>query len=163
MVGFSFVQSARDMETLMKAMAERDAKHLSIIAKIETKVAVTNLPGIILTTLPHHRLGVMIARGDLAVELGGERMAEIQEELLWLCEAAHVPVIWATQVLEGLTKKGASTRPELTDAAMSGRAECVMLNKGPYLSQAVTTLNSILTRMQDHQYKKVSRMRALHW
>jgi pyruvate kinase len=163
MVGFSFVQSARDMEILMKAMVERDAKHLSIIAKIETKVAVMNLPGIILTTLPHHRLGVMIARGDLAVELGGDRMAEIQEELLWLCEAAHVPVIWATQVLEGLTKKGASTRPELTDAAMSGRAECVMLNKGPYLSQAVTTLDSILTRMQDHQYKKVSRLRALHW
>ena len=163
MVGFSFVQSGRDMETLMKALAERDAEHLSIIAKIETKVAVKNLPEIILTTLPHYRLGVMIARGDLAVELGGERMAEIQEELLWLCEAAHVPVIWATQVLEGLTKKGVSTRPELTDAAMSGRAECVMLNKGPYLSQAVATLDSILTRMQDHQYKKVSRMRALHW
>lgn len=163
MVGFSFVQSGRDMEVLMKALAERDAKHLSIIAKIETKVAVKNLPEIILTTLPYHRLGVMIARGDLAVELGGERMAEIQEELLWLCEAAHVPVIWATQVLESLTKKGVSTRPELTDAAMSGRAECVMLNKGPYLSQALNTLNSILTRMQDHQYKKVSRMRALHW
>jgi len=163
MVGFSFVQSGRDMEVLMQALAERDAKHLSIIAKIETRVAVKNLPEIILTTLPHYRLGVMIARGDLAVELGGERMAEIQEELLWLCEAAHVPVIWATQVLEGLTKKGVSTRPELTDAAMSGRAECVMLNKGPYLLQAVTILDSILTRMQDHQYKKVSRMRALHW
>ena len=163
MVGFSFVQSGCDMKALMKALAERDAKHLSIIAKIETKVAVKNLPEIILTTLQHHRLGVMIARGDLAVELGGERMAEIQEELLWLCEAAHVPVIWATQVLESLTKKGVSTRPELTDAAMSGRAECVMLNKGPYLLQALTTLDSILTRMQDHQYKKVSRMRALHW
>ncbi len=163
MVGFSFVQSGRDMEVLMNALAERGANHLSIIAKIETKVAVKNLPEIILTTLPHHRMGVMIARGDLAVELGGERMAEIQEELLWLSEAAHVPVIWATQVLEGLTKKGETSRPELTDAAMSGRAECVMLNKGPYLAQAVTTLDSILTRMQDHQYKKVSRMRALHW
>jgi len=163
MVGFSFVQSGRDMDVLMKELAERGANHLSIIAKIETKVAVKNLPEIILTTLPQHRMGVMIARGDLAVELGGERMAEIQEELLWLCEAAHVPVIWATQVLEGLTKKGETTRPELTDAAMSGRAECVMLNKGPYLAQAVTTLDSILTRMQDHQYKKVSRMQALHW
>ena len=163
MVGFSFVQSARDMQTLMKALEERDAKHLSIIAKIETKVAVKNLPEIIFSAIPYYRLGVMIARGDLAVELGGERMAEIQEELLWLCEAAHVPVIWATQVLENMTKKGVSTRPELTDAAMSGRAECVMLNKGPYVLQALTTLDSILTRMQDHQYKKVSRMRALHW
>lgn len=163
MVGFSFVQSAQDMKVLMQAMAERGAKHLGIIAKIETKVAVRNLPEIILTALSRHRLGVMIARGDLAVELGGERLAEIQEELLWLCEAAHIPVIWATQVLESLAKKGVTTRPELTDAAMSNRAECVMLNKGPYLPQAVTVLDSILNRMQDHQYKKVSRMRALHW
>jgi pyruvate kinase len=163
MVGFSFVQSEQDMRTLLKALEERNARHLSIIAKIETKVAVKNLPEIIFSALPHYRLGVMIARGDLAVELGGERMAEIQEELLWLCEAAHVPVIWATQVLENMTKKGVSTRPELTDAAMSGRAECVMLNKGPYLLSALGTLDSILTRMQDHQYKKVSRMRALHW
>jgi pyruvate kinase len=163
MVGFSFVQSGRDMQALMRALEQRNAGHLSIIAKIETKAAVKNLPEIIFSTLSHHRLGVMIARGDLAVELGGERMAEIQEELLWLCEAAHVPVIWATQVLESMTKKGMSTRPELTDAAMSGRAECVMLNKGPYVLQAVATLDSILTRMQDHQYKKVSRLRALHW
>ncbi len=163
MVGFSFVQSGRDMKALIKALAERGAGHLSVIAKIETQVAVRNLPEIILTTLPHHCFGVMIARGDLAVELGGERLAEIQEELMWLCEAAHVPVIWATQVLEGLTKQGVSSRPELTDAAMSGRAECVMLNKGAYLPRAVNVLDSILTRMQDHQHKKVSRMRALHW
>ena len=48
----------------------------------------------------------MIARGDLAVELGSVRLAEIQEEILWLCEAAHVPVIWATQVLESMAKRG---------------------------------------------------------
>ena len=59
-------------------------------------------------------------------------MAEIQEELLWLCEAAHVPVIWATQVLDTFVKKGVRHRGELTDAAMAERAECVMLNKGPY-------------------------------
>ena len=47
----------------------------------------------------------MIARGDLAVEIGFERLAEMQEEILWLCEAAHMPVIWATQVLESLVKK----------------------------------------------------------
>ena len=52
----------------------------------------------------------MIARGDLAVEIGYRRMAEIQEELLWLCEAAHVPVIWATQVLDSFVKKGVRHR-----------------------------------------------------
>ncbi len=136
---------------------------MAIIAKIETQVAVKNLPEIILSATPNHRLGVMIARSDLTVELGGVSMAEIQEELLWLCEAAHVPVIWATQVLEALAKKGVYSRPELTDAAMSGRAECVMFNKGPYILSAVSTLNSILVHMQDHQQKKRSTLRVLHW
>lgn len=163
LVGFSFVQSGADMQTLMQALEQRNAGHLGIVAKIETRSAVKNLPEILLSALDRFRLGVMIARGDLAVELGGVRMAEIQEELLWLCEAAHVPVVWATQVLETLTKKGFSSRPELTDAAMSGRAECVMLNKGPYILNAVATLHAILVRMQDHQQKKQSHLRALHW
>ena len=49
----------------------------------------------------------MIARGDLAVECGWERLAEVQEEILWVCEAAHVPVIWATQVIGGPRKEEA--------------------------------------------------------
>jgi len=162
-VGFSFVQTAEDMQTLIAQLQQRQASHLAIVAKIETQVAVRNLPEIIFSALPHHSLGIMIARGDLAVELGWERMVEIQEELLWLCEAAHVPVIWATQVLESLSKKGHTTRPELTDAAMSGQADCVMLNKGEFILRAVDTLNNVLTRMQDHHYKKDSRLRALHW
>ena len=131
--------------------------------KIETRRAVHNLPELLLGTLGRASIGVMIARGDLAVEIGGERLAEIQEEILWLCEAAHVPVIWATQVLETLTKKGVISRPELTDAAMAERADCVMLNKGPHVVRAVRTLADILSRMQDHQHKKSARLRALHW
>lgn len=72
------------------------------------------------------------ARGDLAVECGYQRLAEVQKEVLWVCEAAHVPVIWATQVLESLAEKGIPSRSEITDAALGERAECVMLNKGPY-------------------------------
>jgi len=117
--------------------------------------------GILLATMGRNPIGVMVARGDLAVELGNVRMAEIQEELLWLCEAAHVPLVWATQVLETMAKKGIGSRPELTDAAMGVRAECVMLNKGPFVTLAVNTLDRILSRMQDHQRKKTSRLRAL--
>jgi nitrogen regulatory protein PII len=95
----------------------------------------------------------MIARGDLAVECGYERLAEIQEEILWMAEASHTPVIWATQVLESLAKSGIPSRAEITDAAMGERAECVMLNKGPYILEAVRALDNILTRMQDHQRK----------
>ncbi|HEX7240646.1 MAG TPA: pyruvate kinase, partial [Longimicrobiaceae bacterium] len=98
--------------------------------------------------------GVRIARGDLAVEVGFERLAEVQEEILWMCEAAHVPVVWATQVLEQLTRKGAPSRAEVSDAALGERAECVMLNKGPYLADAVRALDDILSRMHRHQEKK---------
>jgi pyruvate kinase len=106
-------------------------------------------------------VGVMIARGDLAVECGYERLAELQEEILWICEAAHVPVVWATQVLEQLAKEGMPSRAEITDAAMGVRAECVMLNKGPHIVQAVAALDDILHRMEAHQNKKRSMLRQL--
>jgi pyruvate kinase len=106
--------------------------------------------------------GVMIARGDLAIECGYERLAEVQEEILWICEAAHTPVIWATQVLEGLAKTGVPSRAEVTDAAMAERAECVMLNKGPFVREAVRSLDDILRRMQSHQLKKRAMLRPLH-
>jgi pyruvate kinase len=88
-------------------------------------------------------------------------MAEIQEEILWVCEAAHMPVVWATQVLESLAKKGLPSPAEITDAAMGERAECVMLNKGPHLREAVEALDDILRRMQDHQVKKSAMLRIL--
>ncbi|MGD7033384.1 pyruvate kinase [Methylotuvimicrobium buryatense] len=163
MIGFSFVESLADMECLIEELAQRGATDLPIIAKIETNRAVRNLPEIILGTIGRHSLGIMIARGDLAVELGSARLAEIQEELLWLCEAAHVPVIWATQVLETIAKKGAKSRPEFTDAAMAVRAECVMLNKGPYILDALQALINVMIRMQEHQRKKFPILRALHW
>ncbi len=163
LVGYSFVETLAGMESLMSELAKRKATELPIIAKIETNRAVKNLPDIILGTIGRHNLGIMIARGDLAVELGSARLAEIQEELLWLCEAAHVPVIWATQVLESIAKKGARSRPEFTDAAMAVRAECVMLNKGPYILDAIEALVNVMVRMHEHQRKKFSRLRALHW
>lgn len=162
-VGLSFVQSAEDLQQLFVELSKRDST-MPVVAKIETRQAIEKLPEILFKGLSYPgEFAIMIARGDLAVELGSVRMAEIQEEILWLCEAAHVPVIWATQVLESLAKKGIVSRPEITDAAMSVRAECVMLNKGDYINSAVLILRDILSRMQAHQYKKVSRLRALHW
>ncbi|MGM0516824.1 MAG: pyruvate kinase [Pseudomonadota bacterium] len=163
MVGFSFVESGDDMRVLMQALDARGAPPLPIVAKIETRRAVTALPDILLAAMGTRPLGVMIARGDLAVELGPECLIEAQETLLCLAEAAQVPVIWATQVLETLAKKGAISRPELTDAAMAERAECVMLNKGPYIERAVRTLSDILERAHHYQYKKTARMLPLHW
>ncbi|MFO7813466.1 MAG: pyruvate kinase, partial [Pelovirga sp.] len=94
-------------------------------------------------------------------ECGYERLAEVQEEILWVCEAAHVPVIWATQVLERLAQKGLPSRAEISDVVMAHRAECVMLNKGPHISEAVEVLDNILNRMQSHQRKKRAMLREL--
>jgi pyruvate kinase len=107
------------------------------------------------------RVGVMVARGDLAVECGFERLAEVQEEILWLCEAAHIPVIWATQVLDQMARTGRPSRAEISDAVMAGRAECVMLNKGPHVVEALRTLDDILGRMDGVQHKKTSLLRRL--
>ena len=161
LVGYSFVQSPSDLEELRKVLRGLGRPDLGIVLKIETRRAFEQLPAILLGGLRSGPTGVMIARGDLAVEVGFERLAEVQEEALWLCEAAHVPSVWATEVLEGLARVGRPTRAEVTDAAMGERAECVMLNKGPYLPQAVRALDSILRRMQAHQAKKSARLRHL--
>lgn len=162
LVGMSFVRHERDILQLQSRLRTLSGGHLGIVLKIETRQAFERLPGLMLAAMRQHPVGIMIARGDLAVECGYERLAEVQEEILWLCEAAHLPVIWATQVLESLAKKGHPSRAEITDAAMGERAECVMLNKGPYIVAAVSVLDDILRRMQDHQSKKSSRLRRLH-
>ena len=163
MVGLSFVRNPADIKLLQKHLKRLDAEKLGIVLKIETRAAFKKLPGLMFTLLHSPTVGVMIARGDLAVECGYERLAELQEEILWLAEAAHLPVIWATQVLEGLSKSGKPSRAEITDAAMGVRAECVMLNKGPHIIEAIQSLNDILHRMQSHQQKKSSMLRRLHW
>ena len=163
MVGLSFVRQPEDIELLQQHLKRLDAASLGIVIKIETRSAFEQLPSLLLTLLRSPMVGVMIARGDLAVECGYERLAELQEEILWLAEAARLPVIWATQVLEGLVKTGKPTRAEVTDAAMGERAECVMLNKGPHILQGIQMLNDVLQRMQAHQRKKSARLRRLHW
>jgi pyruvate kinase len=158
----SFAQHRADVHAVADRLAREGGAHLGLILKIETRFGFEALPRLLLDALGTRPLGVMIARGDLALEIGYERLAEVQEEILWICEAAHVPVVWATQVLERMAKDGIPTRAEVTDAAMSSRAECVMLNKGKHLVEAVRTLDDILRRMDAHQQKKRATLRPLH-
>jgi pyruvate kinase len=160
-VELSFANEASDVKALQAHLAGLGERQPAIVLKVETRRGFEHLPEMLLTAMRSPCCGVMIARGDLAVESGFERLAEVQEEMLWICEAAHVPVIWATQVLETLTKDGRPSRAEITDAAMGDRAECVMLNKGPHIVEAVVTLDDILKRMQTHQSKKQSMLRKL--
>lgn len=161
-VGLSFVRSPEDVLDLHNELAARGHRKLGIILKIETRAGFDQLPLIMIAALRQHPVGIMVARGDLAIEVGFERLAEIQEEILWLSEAAHIPVVWATQVLETLAKTGIPSRAEVTDAAMGVHAECVMLNKGEHIIEAVEFLDHILHKMQAHHVKKRSMLRRLN-
>jgi pyruvate kinase len=147
-VNVSFVNTTEDVEDIKKALNEIAGTHLGVILKIETKQGYRNLPEILLNAMQMHPIGVMIARGDLAVEVGWQKLAEVQEEILKICSAAHIPDIWATQVLENLAKKGRPSRAEITDAAMAQRADCIMLNKGPHIISAINMLDNIIRSMQ---------------
>jgi pyruvate kinase len=160
MVGLSFLRKASDIDPYMEALAVAP-RSLGLVLKIETRHAFEALPALLLRAMRRYPVGVMIARGDLAVECGFERLAELQEEILWIAEAAHVPAIWATQVLDGLAQTGVPSRAEVTDASMAVRAECVMLNKGPFIARALRVLDDILRRMERHQYKKRQLFRRL--
>jgi pyruvate kinase len=153
LLGYSFLRHPSDLKALQQAVCEH-GKKLKIILKIETSEAVKNFPAILMQGMKDEVFGVMIARGDLAVEIGFERMSEIQEEILWISEAAHIPVIWATQVLETLNKSGVATRSEITDAAYAAQSECVMINKGDYVINVLRTLSDILRRSGRHHVKK---------
>lgn len=161
-LGLSFVNTPEDVWHARRLLSANGGERVGLVLKVETQRGFQALPQLLLAALEDRApSGVMIARGDLAVECGYQRLAEVQEEILWLAEAAHLPVIWATQVLETLAKKGQPSRAEITDAAMGGRAECVMLNKGPSIVEAVRVLADILGRMADHQDKKRSLLRRL--
>lgn len=161
LVSLSFVDDPADVSALHALLDELGRPDLGVVLKVERRTAFEALPELLLEAMRRPPVAVMVARGDLAAEVGFERLAELQEEILWLSEAAHVPVIWATQVLESLAKEGAPTRAEVTDAAWSVRAECVMLNKGPHVVEAVRMLDDVLTRMQGHQHKRTPQMRPL--
>ncbi len=161
LVGLSFAQSPEDVDALQTRLRALDGERLGIVLKIETQRGFAALPETLLAAMRSPRLGVMVARGDLAVECGFERLAEVQEEMLCLCASAHLPVIWATQVLDQMAKTGQPSRAEISDAAMAGRSECVVLNKGPHIVEAVAALDDILRRMASHQRKKDALLRRL--
>lgn len=151
-VNLSFVNHPSDVETYLREIETKENKP-GLILKIETRKGFANLPRILLHAMQIFPVGIMIARGDLAVETGWKDFACIQEEIMRVGEAAHVPAVWATQVLERMAKTGLPTRSEITDAAMAQRAECVMLNKGEYIEKTVDVLDSILKKLQRNRYK----------
>jgi len=148
-VNMSFVNTPRDVKELLDTI-EKEGKlnDLGVILKIETQKGFSNLIDILLAGMRTYPIGIMTARGDLALEVGWQKIAIIQREIMKLCHAAHVPDIWATQVFESLAKTGIPSRAEMTDVWVAKRSECVMLNKGPYIIDAIGLLDTILAKME---------------
>jgi pyruvate kinase len=155
-IGLSFTNRAADVRTLHQQLEALGRAEVGIIFKLETRRGCANLPGILLEAMALPNFGVMIARGDLAAECGFESLARVQQDILRVCESAHVPVTWATGVLEGLARRGHPVRAEITDAAESQRAECVMLGKGAHITRALQTLDFLLVQSQARECKQES-------
>lgn len=153
-VALSFVRSKKDVCVLDNYM-KKHGTQIPIIAKIEKPEAITNIDNIL-----NASYGIMIARGDLGIEIPAEQVPLIQNDLI--CKARHLnrPVIVATQMLESMIESSRPTRAEVGDvasAALSG-TDAVMLSAetsiGKYPVQAVKTMDRILREIEIHQWKK---------
>ncbi len=155
-IALSFVRSAKDILALKKHM-QKTGRELPVIAKIEKPEAVKNIDEIIDTAY-----GIMIARGDLGIELPAEEVPLIQKEIINKARARNSPVIVATQMMESMIVNARPTRAEVGDvanAAMSS-ADAVMLSAetaaGKYPVKAVRMMDRVLREIERYQWEKES-------
>jgi pyruvate kinase len=144
LVSLSFVRSPDDVVALQQELAKLRGKRPGVIIKIETQHAVRNLPAILSAVSRLKVSGIMMARGDLAVEYGWERLPALQRSLLAMTHAARLPLVIATEILETMAKKGIPSRAELNDVAMAADAQCILLGKGPHVVAAVRMAGKVL-------------------
>lgn len=150
-VALSFVRSARDVARLTRFMAKH-GEPIPVISKIERPEAVKNIDDILVESY-----GIMVARGDLGIELPAEQVPMIQRDLIKRARRAYVPVIVATQMLESMVTHSRPTRAEVGDVASAAHssADAVMLSaetaSGSYPVEAVETMVKVVLEIERHQ------------
>lgn len=152
LLALSFVRTAADVEQL-RVLVGRGPRQVPIISKIEKPEALDNIEAIVGASD-----AIMIARGDLGVELPPQNVPIIQEELVAFARGLHKPVIVATQMLESMIASARPTRAEVTDVANAVRsgADAVMLSgetaAGAYPVEAVRMMDTIIRQVEGHQF-----------
>ncbi len=153
-VALSFVRSAADVKRLQRFM-KRHGGEIPVVSKIERPEAVANIDEII-----DQSYAIMVARGDLGIELPAEKVPLIQRELINKARRAHVPVIVATQMLESMITHSRPTRAEVGDVANAAETgtDAVMLSaetaSGRYPLAAVQTMDRVLRETERHQWQE---------
>lgn len=162
-VAASFIQRASDVEEIRKLIA-RHHGHMEIIPKIESLAGVQNIDDIIAVSD-----GIMVARGDLGVEIPAEDVPVIQKEIIKKCNDVGKPVIVATQMLESMTMNPRPTRAEVSDVgnAIFDGADAIMLSgetaSGKYPVEAVSTMTRIAQRVEKAlSYKQIFEEKGVH-
>ena len=149
-LALSFVRSKSDIEDLLKIIDQNSEYRIPVIAKIEKPEALKNIDEIIKVSS-----GLMVARGDLGVELESSEIPLIQKKLVAKAKKARIPVIIATQMMESMMESLSPTRAEVNDVANSvmDGADAVMLSGetsvGKYPLEVIKTISSIINKVEN--------------